>query len=153
MSREEQLGYRLQDMHVGLTETCTRTVSESDIVKFAEVSGDFNPMHLDEDYARRTRFRTRIAHGMLTASFVSAVLGMRLPGPGCIYLSQSLRFKAPVRIGDAVTATVSVRELSPGKKRVIFQTVASVGDTVVLEGEAEAYVPIHRPALSERHPA
>ena len=98
-------------------------MTEADIVNFAGVSGDTNPVHLNQDFAESTLFRGRIAHGMLSASFISTVLGTRLPGPGCIYLSQDLRFKAPVKIGDTVTATVTIREIVPEKARVIFDTV------------------------------
>ena len=129
-------GYCLEDLSVGMTATLTRTVQENDITLFAEVTGDSNPVHLDEDYAAQTMFGGRIAHGMFTAAYISAVLGTKLPGPGAIYISQSLRFKAPVRIGDAVVATVTIDAVDDKRRRVTFQTVARVGETVVLEGEA-----------------
>lgn len=130
-----------EDLAVGLSETLTKHVSSSDIVGFAEVSGDRNPIHLSEHFAARTPFRTRIAHGLYTASLISAVLGTRLPGPGAIYLSQTLNFKAPVRIGDDVTVTVTVTELLERGNRAKLSCICSVGDTVVLEGEAMVKVP------------
>ena len=118
-----------------------KTVSEADVVLFAGVSGDTNPVHINEEFAKNTMFKTRIAHGMLSAGFISAVLGTKLPGQGAIYMSQSLKFKAPVRIGDTVKATATVSEVIPEKKRVVMTTVCTVGETVVLEGEAMLMVP------------
>jgi len=131
----------VEDLAVGMSESLTKTVSSSDVVGFAEVSGDRNPIHLSEHFAARTPFRTRIAHGLYTASLISALLGTRLPGPGAIYLSQTLNFKAPVRIGDAVTVTVTVAELTERGHRARLTCICSVGDTVVLEGEAVVKVP------------
>ncbi len=108
---------------------------------FAGITGDTNPVHLNQDYAATTMFEGRIAHGMLSAGFISTVLGTRLPGPGTIYLSQNLQFKAPVRIGDTVTARVTVRELIPAKKRAIMETNCYVGDRCVISGEATVMVP------------
>lgn len=133
---EELHGYYLEDLSVGMTNIFTKTVTETDIVTFAGISGDTNPVHLNENYAQSTMFKERIAHGMLSAGFISAVLGTRLPGPGCIYLRQSLNFLAAVRIGDTVTARATVTELDEKKRRVTLQTVCSVGDRVVVEGEA-----------------
>ncbi|MCA1297743.1 MaoC family dehydratase [Stappia indica] len=130
-----------EDLKPGLSETLTKTVDSSDVIGFAEVSGDRNPIHLSEHFAARTPFRTRIAHGLYTASLISAVLGTRLPGPGAIYLSQTLNFRAPVRIGDEVTVTVTVAELMEKGNRARLSCVCSVGDTVVLEGEAVVKVP------------
>ena len=141
MSDQTYQGCYIEDLSVGMSAAHTRTVSEDDIVKFAEVSGDHNPLHLDEEFARGTQFEGRIAHGMLTASFISAVFGNELPGPGCIYISQSLKFKAPVRIGDTVKAEVTVSEVRASRNRAVFKTVASVGDTVVIDGQAIAYLP------------
>ena len=117
------------------------TVTAQDIDDFARVSGDINPVHLDEAYAAATPFKQRIAHGILTASFISAVLGTKLPGPGCIYVSQALIFRAPVHIGDEVITTVHITDLIPGKRRAIFHCVCKVGEKAVLEGEAELMVP------------
>lgn len=130
-----------EDLYVGQTETLLKHVSSSDVVGFAEVSGDRNPIHLSEHFAARTPFKTRIAHGLYTASLISAVLGTRLPGPGAIYLSQTLNFKAPVKIGDDVLVTVKVEELMERGNRARLSCVCSVDDTVVLEGEALVKVP------------
>ncbi|CAN0244388.1 unnamed protein product, partial [Phaeothamnion confervicola] len=133
--------YCFEDLEPGMEASCQKTVSEADIVAYADVSGDKNPVHLDEDYAKRTPFKTRIAHGMLTASYISAVFGMEMPGPGAIYVSQTLNFKAPVRIGDVVTAKVKLLELYPTKRRARFECVCLVGGKPVLEGEAVLMVP------------
>jgi 3-hydroxybutyryl-CoA dehydratase len=134
-----------EDLQVGQEASLATTVKESDIAAFAEVSGDKNPVHLDASYAATTMFKERIAHGMLSAAYISAVFGMKLPGPGSVYISQSLAFKAPVKIGDTVTTTVKLVELVPEKKRARFETVCSVGGKPVLTGEAMLMVPA-RPA-------
>ncbi len=134
-------GYFLEDLSVGMSSTYERTVSEADIALFAEVSGDKNPLHLDAEFAKTTRFKERIAHVMLSAGYISAVLGMQLPGPGAIYMSQSLRFMAPVKIGDTVTARAEITGIRADKNRVTLSTTCSVGDTVVIEGEALVMVP------------
>ena len=137
---DERHGYYLEDLTVGMTDVYSKTVSEADIVMFAGISGDTNPVHLCHLFAEGTVFKERIAHGMLGASFISTVLGTRLPGPGCIYLSQNLRFRAPVKAGDTVVARVTVKDINQEKKRVTLETVCKVGDTVVIEGEAIAMV-------------
>ncbi len=137
----EQHGYYFEDLEVNMSAVYAKTVTEADIVLFSGVSGDTNPVHLDAEFAAQTRFGERIAHGMLTASFISAVFGTRLPGPGCIYLSQNLSFRAPVHIGDTVVTRATVTALKPRRQHVSMETVCSVGDTVVLEGEALLYVP------------
>lgn len=114
--------YAFEDLQLGMEATVARTVSEADIQAFAEVTGDKNPVHLDEAYAAKTMFKGRIAHGMLSAGYISAVFGMELPGPGAIYVSQTLNFKAPVRIGDHVIAKVTVAELMD-KRRARFDCV------------------------------
>lgn len=134
-------GYFIEDLTVGLSASYGKTISEADIVLFAGVSGDTNPVHLDQTFAEKTPFKTRIAHGMLSAGFISTVIGTKLPGPGAIYMSQTLRFKAPVKIGDTVTATCTVTEIIPDKKRAVLSTICKVGDTVVIEGEALIMVP------------
>lgn len=136
-----QQSYAFEDLSMGLTAEIGRTVTEADIVLFAGVTGDTNPAHLNQQYAEGTLFKGRIAHGMLSAGLVSAVLGTRLPGPGTIYLSQSLKFRAPVRPGDTVVARVEVTALDPAKKKVTLATTCRVGDTVVLEGEAVVLAP------------
>src|SRR5688572_31697182 len=105
------------DLSVGMTETLTKTVASSDVIGFAQVTGDRNPIHLSEHFAAKTQFKKRIAHGLYTASLISAVLGTRLPGPGAIYISQTLHFHAPVKIGDTVDVTVTVAELIPERRR------------------------------------
>ncbi len=134
-------GYMFEDLEVGMTAIYSRTVTESDIVLFCGISGDTNPVHLDREYAARTRFRGTIAHGMLSASFISTVIGTKLPGPGAIYVSQNCRFKAPVRAGDTVVARVTVTELTPEKKRARLDTTCSIGAKVVIDGEAVVMVP------------
>uniref|UniRef100_B0SWW8 MaoC domain protein dehydratase n=1 Tax=Caulobacter sp. (strain K31) TaxID=366602 RepID=B0SWW8_CAUSK len=134
-------GLFLEDLSVGQSAELVRTVAEADIVAFAEVTGDNNPVHLDAAYAATTSFGERIAHGMLSAGYISAVLGTTLPGPGAIYLSQTLKFKRPVKIGDAVTARVTVTEIDEAKARVTFATVCLVNDKPVVEGEAVIMVP------------
>jgi 3-hydroxybutyryl-CoA dehydratase len=140
-ARSELSGYSIDQIEPGMTAIYARTVTESDIVAFAGVSGDDNPVHLNEDYAATTMFKGRIAHGMLSVGYISAVIGTRLPGPGCIYLSQSLRFKAPVGIGDTVTARVTVTAVDQARNRVKLSTVCMVGDKVVIDGEAEVMAP------------
>jgi 3-hydroxybutyryl-CoA dehydratase len=118
-----------------------RTVTEADIVLFAQVSGDNNPVHLDEAFAAQTPFKARIAHGMLSAAYISAVIGTQLPGPGTIYMQQALRFKRPVKIGDEVTTIATVTEIDPVKGRVSIETVCLVGGKPVIEGEALVMAP------------
>lgn len=143
MSDAEELhGFFFEDLHLGQTAVIARTVTEADIVLFAGISGDTNPVHINEEFAAGTMFSGRIAHGMLTASFISTVIGTRLPGPGAIYLSQTLRFKAPVRVGDTIWARATVSELLPEKRRAVLVTTVSVRNKVVLEGEATVLVPL-----------
>jgi len=134
-----------EDLEVGQEASLSNTVTEAVINAFADVSGDRNPVHLDEAYAATTMFKGRIAHGMLSAAYISAVFGMKLPGPGAIYISQTLAFKAPVKIGDTVVTTVKLVELIPEKKRARFETVCTVGGKPVLTGEAQLMIP-NRPA-------
>jgi len=138
-------GVFFEDLSVGQEASLSRTVTEADIAAFAEVSGDKNPVHLDAQYAAGTMFKERIAHGMLSAAYISAGFGMKLPGPGAIYISQTLNFKAPVKIGDTVVTTVKVAELIPEKKRARFDCVCSVNGKPVVQGEAVLMVPA-RPA-------
>ena len=138
---DELFGHYLEDLSVGATAIYAKTITDADIVLFAGISGDTNPVHLNDEFSATTMFKGRIAHGMLTASFISTVLGTKLPGPGCIYISQDLRFRAPVRSGDTVQARATVTEIIPDRKRVVIATVCTVGDTVVIEGEATVIVP------------
>ena len=133
---------RFEEIAVGQTAEFSKTVTEADVVMFAGITGDFNPAHVDEVEAARGRFGGRIAHGMLSASFLSTVLAMKLPGPGTIYMAQSLRFLRPVRIGDTVTARVEAVELFPEKRRVRLATTVSNQDgEAVIDGEATVMVP------------
>src|ERR1700749_3070341 len=133
--------YYIDDLKPGMSESYTRTVTEADIQKFGEVSGDMNPAHFDEAYAAGTIFKGRIAHGVLSSSYISTVLGMKMPGPGTIFMALTTRFKAPVRIGDTVTATCTVREVHPEKRRVVFDCACKVGDRTVVDGEAMVMAP------------
>ncbi|ALL12358.1 dehydratase [Caulobacter henricii] len=134
-------GLFLEELSVGQTADLVRTVGEADIIAFAAVTGDNNPVHLDPDYAATTSFGERIAHGMLSAGYISAVIGTTLPGPGAIYLSQALRFKRPVKIGDEVTARATITEIDTAKARVTLATVCLVKGKPVVEGEALIMVP------------
>jgi 3-hydroxybutyryl-CoA dehydratase len=136
-----QQGFYFDELSLGQSAELTRTVGARDLEAFAEVSGDTNPVHLDDAYARTTTFGGRIAHGMLSAAYISAVLGTRLPGPGAIYLSQSLRFRRPVRIGDEVTARATVKALDDKRGHVTLETVCLVSGKAVLEGEALVLAP------------
>jgi len=138
-------GVFFEDLSVGQEASLSKTVTEADIAAFAEISGDKNPVHLDAQYAAGTMFKERIAHGMLSAAYISAVFGMKLPGPGAIYISQTLNFKAPVKIGDTVVALVKLAELIPEKRRARFECVCSVNGKPVVQGEAMLMVPA-RPA-------
>jgi 3-hydroxybutyryl-CoA dehydratase len=131
------IGITIDNLKIGDTAEFSKTVSESDIYLYAGVTGDFNPAHINEDYAGKTFFKTRIAHGMLSAGFISTVIGTKLPGTGSIYIKQDLNFLAPVRIGDTITARVEVVEIMTGKNRVRLKTVCVNQDgTPVLDGQA-----------------
>ncbi len=132
-------GYNIEELQPGMSARVSKTVTETDVILFSGVSTDVNPVHLDEEFAKTTTFGSRIAQGMLSASFISAVLANKLPGAGCVYLGQTLKFKAPVFIGDTVTATVTVREVIVGKRRCILDSVCTVNGKVVIEGESTLY--------------
>ena len=138
---ESPQGYSLNQLKVGQSSELIRTVTDADIARFAELSGDYNPVHLDNEFAKTTMFKGRIAHGMLSVSFISTVLGTQLPGAGSIYLGQTLQFKAPVRPGDQVITTVTVKEIISDKKRVILTTECRVSEVVVITGEATIMIP------------
>jgi 3-hydroxybutyryl-CoA dehydratase len=121
-------GYEFKELRVGMSTIFAKTITEADIVLFAAVSGDNNAIHINEEFAATTIFKGRIAHGMLSASVISAAIANKLPGPGAIYMSQDLRFRAPVRAGDTVRATVTVKELLPEKHRVLLNTCCRVHD-------------------------
>ncbi len=131
----------VEDLHEGMTASLEQTVSREDVARFGEVTGDINPLHFDAEFAATTVFGGPIAHGILSAGYISAVIGTRLPGPGTIYLSQQLKFRAPVRIGDTVTARVTVAAVDRVRRRVRLETACLVGGNVVLEGEALVLVP------------
>jgi len=133
--------YYIDELKPGMSESFEKTVTERDVEMFGEVSGDLNPVHFDEEFARETIFRGRIAHGVLCLSYISTVLGMKIPGPGTIFMSATSRFRAPVRIGDTVTTVCTVREVVADKRRVLFDCLCKVGDTVVVEGEALVMAP------------
>ena len=135
----------IEDLSVGMSASISKIVTADDIVKFSEVSTDINPVHLDAAYAASTPFKGIIAHGMLSASFISAVLANKLPGPGTVYLGQSLKFKAPVRPGDEVTATVTIKEIVIEKQRIVFDTVCIVAGKAVIEGEATVMFASRKP--------
>jgi 3-hydroxybutyryl-CoA dehydratase len=134
-------GLYLEDLKVGQSAMFGKTVTEADIVAFAGVSGDTNPIHLHEGFARTTRFGQRIAHGLLSASFISAVIGTKLPGPGSVYISQTFNFMAPVLIGETITAVVTITAIDDQRRRVTLQTQCLNGDKVVVDGEATILVP------------
>ena len=140
-AHSEMHGYYFEDLEEGMTDVFGKTVTDADIVVFAGISGDTNPVHLNQEFAAQTMFGGCIAHGMLTASFISTVIGTKLPGPGCIYVNQALRFKAPVRAGDTVLARATVAKLIPEKNMIELKTVCTVAGKVVLDGEATIMVP------------
>ncbi|RLL72912.1 MaoC family dehydratase [Paenirhodobacter hankyongi] len=131
----------LEDLEIGMSRSLSKVITDKDIEMFAEVSTDHNPVHLDADYAAKTMFKGRIAHGMLSAGLISAVIGEQLPGHGTIYLGQSLKFLAPVRPGDEVVAEVKVVAIDHARRRVTLETTCSVGDTTVIKGEALVLAP------------
>lgn len=141
MTIETRKTFYFEDLEAGMEASMVRRVSEQDILSFAEITGDRNPVHIDAAYAAQTMFKERISHGMLTASYLSAVFAMELPGPGCIYVSQTLNFRAPVKIGDEVLTRVRIAELYPAKRRARFECASLVGGKPVLEGEAMLMVP------------
>ena len=134
-------GLFFEDLSVGQSAETTRVVTANEVEAFAAVSGDVNPVHLDEAYARTTPFQTRIAHGMLSGAYISAVIGTKLPGPGAIYLSQSLRFRRPVKLGDPVVTRVTVQALDDKRGHATLATVCQVDGKTVVDGEAVIMVP------------
>ena len=140
-SEPEHRGYYIEELRVGMTAFFSRAITDDDVIRFSQLSGDTNPVHLDEGYAATTPFNGRIVHGFLSASLISAAIALQLPGPGSIYLSQNLSFKAPVRIGDMVEARVTVQDIILERSRVVLSTICSVGDLVVIEGEALVKAP------------
>ena len=137
-------GYSMEQLSVGMTDIYSKTITESDINLFCAISGDTNPLHLDHEYAATSMFGGPIAHGMLAASMISTVIGTKLPGPGCVYISQNCRFTAPVRAGDTVRARVTITEINRERRRIKLDTVCTVGRKVVIDGAAEVLVPERR---------
>ena len=135
-----QHGYYLEDLSIGMVSSYKKTITAKDIEDFAAVTGDSNPVHLDADYAATTPFKARIAHGMMSAGLISTVLGTQLPGPGCIYLDQQIKFRAPVFIDDTVVATVTVEEINQRRGRVSLKTQCFVKDKLVADGTASMMV-------------
>jgi 3-hydroxybutyryl-CoA dehydratase len=134
-----------EDLHVGQRETLMKTVMDDDVIAFADLSGDRNPVHLSDHFARKTRFGERIVHGLYTASLISTVIGMYLPGPGAVYLSQTLNFRGPVKIGDVLNVVVEVAELTDKGRRVRLHCECLVDGKVVLDGEAIVMAPTRNP--------
>ena len=134
-------GYYFEDLQVGMSAVHGKTVTDADVLMFTGVSGDTNPLHLNRDFAGGTPFGEPIVHGMLTASLISTLIGTRLPGPGCIYMNQSLKFTAPVRVGDTVIARATIREMDRERPYVIMETICEVDGEIVLEGKAKIKVP------------
>jgi len=131
----------LDEIKVGMAVSYSQTVTDADIKAFAGISGDNNPVHMDQEYASESQFGNRIAHGLMSASYFSALFGTKLPGPGCVYVEQNLKFLRPVFIGDTVTASVYVTEVDKNKRRVFFKTICEVSGKKVITGKAEIYVP------------
>jgi len=141
MTRTPFQTYYFEDLALGMRETIAKTVENEDVIGFAELPGDHNPIHLSDHFARKTRFGARIVHGLYTASLISGVIGMRLPGPGAVYISQTLNFLGPVMIGDVIDVSVEVVELTEKGRRVRLHCECKVGDKLVLDGEGILSVP------------
>ena len=140
-ANEKLHGFYFEDLEEGMEDAFAKTITDADVITFAGISGDTNPIHLNHEFASETMFEGQVAHGMLTASFISTVIGTKLPGPGCIYVSQDLRFKAPVKVGDTVTATCTVTRMIPEKRMIEMETICSVRGKPVLDGRATILVP------------
>ncbi|MFM4898622.1 MaoC family dehydratase [Aeromonas caviae] len=130
-----------EDIEIGMSVSYSQTITDADVKQFAGISGDHNPVHMDDVFAENSRFKKRIAHGLISGSFFSALFGTKLPGPGCVYVSQSFNFKRPVYLGDTVTAIAIVTNIDSNKRRVFFDTICKVKSKTVIDGTAELYVP------------
>ena len=128
-------------MHVDMEVQSKRIITEADINDFAKISGDFNPIHIDEEYAKKTRYKKKIAHGLMSASFFSALFGTKLPGSGCVYTSQSLRFKRPIFVGDEVNTIIKIKSIDKEQSKIVFTTQCIVKLKIAIDGEAEIYIP------------
>ena len=135
-------GFYFEDLKQGMKASYAKTIKDLDVINFADITGDTNPVHLNQEFASKTLFEGRVIHGMLTASIISTVIGTKLPGPGCIYVSQNLHFKAPVKVGDTITAVCKVIKIIPDKQMVTMDTICCVANTVVLQGQATILVPL-----------
>ena len=131
----------IHEVQIGMTESSSHIITDRDVVLFSEISGDKNPVHLDDEFAADTRFKKRIAHGLMSSSYFSALFGMKLPGRGCVYVSQNLNFKRPVYLGDEVVATVEVVSVDVGARRIHFNTTCKVKNKTVIDGSAVIYIP------------
>lgn len=131
----------IDDMHVDMEVQSKRIITEADINDFAKISGDFNPIHIDEEYAKKTRYKKKIAHGLMSASFFSALFGTKLPGSGCVYTSQSLRFKRPIFVGDEVNTVIKIKSIDKEQSKIVFTTQCIVKLKIAIDGEAEIYIP------------
>ncbi len=140
MTKKVEHGFYIEDLEVGMMREVSHTVSEQDVADFARISGDYNPLHMDEEYAKTTPFGGRIAHGALTASYISAILGNDLPGPGAVFTTLELKFRAPVRIGDTVLARATVDDVNVRRRRVTLDVRCMVGETVIAKGKAGVMV-------------
>lgn len=133
--------YDIHELKVGMMVHYSQTITDADIKNYAGISGDRNPVHLDEEYAAQSRFKRRIAHGMISTGFFSALFGTKLPGEGCVYVAQNLKFRKPIYIGDTVTAVVEIKSIDVSKRRIYFITYCKVGKSKVITGDAEIYMP------------
>lgn len=133
--------HKINDIEIGMSASITKIITDEHVKKFADLSGDNNPVHLDEEYAKKSRYKKRIAHGLLSSSLFSALFGTKLPGEGCVYVSQTLNFKRAVYIGDTVLATILVTNINKSSKRVFFETICTVKNKKVIDGIAEIFIP------------
>lgn len=133
--------YKIDEIKIGMEASCSKVISNSDVVSFSDISGDKNPIHLDNEYASKSRYKKRIAHGLISAGLFSRLFGTELPGEGCVYVAQNLNFKRPVYIGDNVVATVKVIDINLRSNRIFFETKCTVNNKVVIDGTAEIFIP------------
>lgn len=145
-SFEARHGYWIEDLETGMSESVSKSFSDRDVAMYAELSTDNNPLHLDEEFAAQARTGGRVVHGMVTASLISAIIGTRLPGPGCLWMGQEMRFLAPVRIGETVQATATLEDVDRPRQRVRLATTCRVDGKTVLDGSAMVWVPSRRAA-------
>jgi 3-hydroxybutyryl-CoA dehydratase len=132
---------KISNIEIGMTESYSQTITDADIKMYAGISGDNNPIHMSDEYAKKSRFKNRIAHGLLSAGFFSALFGTRLPGIGCVYVSQNLEFKRPVFLGDTITAIITVTKVDLKNKKVYFRTFCMVKNKIVIDGQAALFIP------------